>query len=122
MTRSVNLWPAHRQDPPPGFLTYTNPNKHTNFCLLNKSEFYIASDTIINFIIYNDCLKSNIVSVNVEHKLYITKKYQNTTKKKVLKVQQKWPANKAIRLEMINNERVSLTTQWIDNVQYTHMR
>jgi hypothetical protein len=58
----------------------------------------------------------------VEHKLYITKKYQNTTKKKVLKVQQKWPANKAIRLEMINNEGVSLTTQWIDNVQYIHMR
>jgi hypothetical protein len=36
---------------PPDFLACVNSTKHTNFYLLNKPEFHVISDIIINFII-----------------------------------------------------------------------
>jgi len=47
------------------------------------------------------------------------KKIQISTKEQVLKVQQNNPLT-SYKPEKINNERVSLTTKWVDIVQYTH--
>ena len=49
------------------------------------------------------------------------KKIQISTKEQVLKVQQNNPLT-SYKPEKINNERVSLTTKWVDIVQYTHTR
>jgi len=59
----------------------------------------------------------------VGHYLDIKKNVQITTKKAGSdQGPTKMTCYQAISLKMINNERVSSTTQWVDNVQYTHTR